>query len=196
MFKLSKGNSKLGNIANINISTEVCRVLKMPCYTTGCYARKGNYLYKNVVGRLEENLQQWVDDPTEFFNQLTLQLSKLSKGDRVRWHASGEIVNSKYFNMMLEVALHMPDLKFLCYTKRYSIINNYLNTGATIPDNLTIVFSAWDGLPMDNSYSLPIAVVIPKDSIYSLGYKCTGSCATCSTCWELKTGQLVLFKKH
>ena len=202
MIKISLTNAKLGGtIPSLNLPTTTCRA-DAPC-KHGCYAKKGNWLYKNVLESLENNLKEFLKDPNNFFNQVE---NFLKNGDICykffRWFSSGDIVNERFFSGMVEIAKKTPETKFLCFTKKFKIVNDYITAGGTIPDNLRVVFSAWDkNFKVDNPHRLPVAFVYFKDStknpdINEYAIPCTGSCRTCKACWSLKNGQAVYFKQH
>lgn len=117
-FKLSTGNSKLGKITNINLSTDICKDLGLPCYGAGCYACKGRYRMKNVQDRYTKNTEAYFTRHSEFTKKEIL--NQLPKKGRVRWHASGEIPDTGYFIMMVEIARERPDLTFLAYLNAIS----------------------------------------------------------------------------
>lgn len=195
-FKLSAGNTKLGNITNINVSTDVCKGLNLPCYKNGCYACKGRYLFSNVQNRLKANLEAYLGNHIDYTTEEILE--QLPSFGRVRWHSAGEIVDLGYLFMMIDIAKACPDLKFLAYTKRYELVNMVVSYGHKIPENLTIVFSEWEGLQMENPYSFPVATVdcFKSDYISTRTFNCSGNCSTCSLCWNLKKGDRIIFHKH
>ena len=94
---ISKTNSKLGGfIPSINLPAgKTCRA-DAPCQK-GCYAKKGNFLYKNVQQSLTNNLLVYLNDSNDYFNQI---INELNNGDIVykffRWHSSGDIVDKNY----------------------------------------------------------------------------------------------------
>ena len=194
---VSNTNSKLGGqILSINMSAGITCRPDAPCYK-GCYAKHGHWLYSNVQKSLQENLEHYKENPKLFFDSVATQTA-LSRF--VRWHSSGDIVNSEYFEGMCRVARKNKETHYLCFTKKYEIVNSYLDSGKKIPKNLTIVFSAWSGWLPENPYHLPTTYVygkdfrnelIPQDSI-----PCVGSCEKCQACWQLKKGMSVWFKKH
>jgi hypothetical protein len=101
---------------------------------------------------------------------------------------------------MCEAARKNQDTHYLCFTKKYEIVNDHLARGTRIPKNLSVVLSAWSDWIPENPYNLPVTYVygkdfnndlIPKDSI-----PCVGHCDKCQSCWTLKKGQSVWFKKH
>lgn len=194
---VSNTNSKLGaQILSINMPAGITCRPDAPCYK-GCYAKHGHWLYNNVQKSLQENLEHYKENPKLFFDSVATQTA-LSRF--VRWHSSGDIVNPEYFEGMCRVARKNKETHYLCFTKKYEIVNSYLDSGKKIPKNLTIVLSAWSGWLPENPYHLPTTYVygkdfrnelIPQDSI-----PCAGHCDKCQACWQLKKDMSVWFKKH
>lgn len=194
---VSNTNSKLGAaILSINLPAGKTCAAGVPC-RKGCYAMKGNWLFPNVVNSLEENLEAYVKNPKLYFESVAAQTA-LARF--VRWHSSGDIVNAEYFEGMCKVARKNKGTHYLCFTKKYEIVNDFLAKGKRIPKNLSIVFSAWSNWIPENPYNMPMTYVygkdfendlIPKDSI-----PCHGKCYECQACWQLKKGQNVYFTKH
>lgn len=195
--KVSNTNSKLGGqIYSINLPPVVTCRADAPCFK-GCYARKGNWLYSNVKNSLNNNLDAYKSNPDLFFESVAAQTALVRF---CRWHSSGDIVDMQYFKGMCKVARKNKETHYLCFTKKYEIINEFLSKGKRIPKNLSIVFSAWDNWIPENPYNLPMTYVygkefnnelIPKDAI-----PCGGKCENCQACWTLKKGQHVYFLKH
>lgn len=120
-----------------------------------------------------------------------------------RYHVSGDIPDSAYFQHMLGIAERNSHCEMLCFTKKYDIINKFLENGVVIPDNLHIIFSAWRGLAMDNPFGLPEAHVRYKDGSTTAkpdALECSGSCTECALtdagCWTLKAGEEIVFNEH
>ena len=195
--KVSNTNSKLGGqIYSINLPPVVTCRADAPCFK-GCYACKGNWLFPNVKNSLQHNLEAYKNNHTLFFESVAAQTALVRF---CRWHSSGDIVDMQYFEGMCKVARKNKDTHYLCFTKKYEIINEFLSKGKRIPKNLSIVFSAWSNWIPENPCALPMAYVygkefnnelIPKDAI-----PCGGKCETCQACWTLKKGQHVYFLKH
>lgn len=196
--KVTFGNTKLGRqIASINMPVGITCRADAPCAKTGCYGKKGRWLFENVQKSLQWNLNAYNNDHKRFFESVAEQ-TFLCK--YVRWHSVGDIVDDEYFKGMCKVARKNKDTRYLCFTKKYEIVNNYLNDGHRIPSNLKIVFSAWSDWIPENPYNLPMTFVrgkqfnndlIPDDAI-----PCIGKCYMCQACWQLKKGQCVVFDKH
>ena len=195
--KVSNTNSKLGGqIYSINLPPVVTCRSDAPCFK-GCYACKGNWLFPNVKNSLQHNLEAYKSNPALFFESVAAQTALVRF---CRWHSSGDIVDMQYFEGMCKVARKNKETHYLCFTKKYEIINEFLSKGKRIQKNLSIVFSAWSNWIPENPYDLPMTYVygkefnnelIPKDAI-----PCGGKCETCQACWTLKKGQHVYFLKH
>lgn len=195
-------NSKLGHqIPSINMpAIKTCRA-DAPCKSI-CYANKGNYRYTKIQEGLQARLDLFINDSDKFFNTIISELSGLTTYKYVRWHSSGDIVNYKYLEGMTKVAKAIPETKFLCFTKKFNLVNLYLSLGHEIPNNLHIVFSAWDkDFIVDNPNNLPVTYVNFKDktknaNIPETAIPCMGDCQRCLACWELQKGQSVYFNQH
>lgn len=197
---ISTQNRKLGvAIPSINLpAITTCRA-NAPC-RKGCYACKGTFLYSNVQRSMQNNLDIFNECPKTYFKQIQAYLTMIPY-KYFRWHSSGDIVNKKYLLGMIDTANKCKQVKFLCFTKKFEIVNDYLKNGGVIPKNLTIVFSNWGLWKCQNEYNLPTTWVkfdketidceIPKNA-----FECSGNCETCQMCWKLKQGQSVYFHKH
>ena len=192
--------SKLGNaIPTVNLPPIVTCRPDAPCFKD-CYARRGNFRYKNVMSSMENNLLAYKENPQLFFTMIAEVWQNFL---RTRWFAAGDIVDMDFLKGMCWVARKCPNTKILCFTKKYELINQFLDEGHKIPKNFRIVFSRWKDFPCDNKYNLPetwvyfpkggkdINALIPEDAI-----PCSGKCSKCAACWNLKKGQSVVFKKH
>lgn len=211
---ISSRISKLGvNIPSINLPPVVTCRLNAPCAKCtakggGCYALRGHWLYKAVRENLWNNLALYKKNPTAFFDDIIYK-TRINK--YVRWFSSGDIVDIEFLKGMVKVAKKNKETKYLCFTKKFELVNEYLSKGGKIPSNLKIVFSTWRDFIPNNPYNLPMTYVmfkggknkaekeaneksnalIPHDAI-----PCIGDCSSCVGCWSLKKGQSVVFKKH
>lgn len=197
--RLSTQNSKLGLIPSVNLPPIVTCRESCPC-SSGCYARKGNFRFKNVQESMRRNYEEYIENPISYFKQIERAINNgMVSYLYFRWHAAGDIVDEQYFEKMVECANKLPNTHFLAFTKKFEIVNYYIQNGGIIPDNLVIVFSAWgDAFKIDNPYSFPVAYVrlseyetIPKNA-----EECSGDCTNCLKCWNIKKGQSVVFNKH
>ena len=197
-MKISRGNSKVP-FANISLTPiKSCKGCVDIC-GKDCYALKSYKQYPNVRNAWDGNLEQATTDIDSYFTEIRKFL-KTYKKPLFRWHVAGDIINMTYFDYMIQIAYEFPAIKFLVFTKQYAIVNtvtSYLQ--GILPENLSIVFSSWTGLPMHNPHGFPIAwyqdgteTRIPDTAI-----PCFGSCETCNICWSLKNiGRDVVFEKH
>jgi len=195
---ISHNNSKLGaDIPSVSMPVGVTCRPDAPCFSK-CYARKGRMAMKTVKEAYAGNLEAYRADPEFFFKYVSV-MTRLNRF--FRWHASGDIVDAQYFEGMIKVAQENPEVKYLCFTKKFAIVNAYLDAGKELPQNLAVVFSAWGkGFKVDNPHNLPVTYVrfkkgdnsyIPEDAI-----PCGGRCYECVACWQLKKGQSIYFNEH
>ena len=198
--RISTNVSKLGGaIATVNLPAVITCREDAPCYKQ-CYARRGNFAYSTVKGGIQKNLDAYLENPEGFFKVIDAELNMIPY-KFFRYHSSGDIVNEQYLDLMCKLARKHKATKFLCFTKKYEMVNTYLDTHRK-PSNLILVLSNWDEWKCDNPHNLPTSYVkfndeteIPKKAI-----SCSGFCGECvnteSNCWNLKKGQSVYFKKH
>lgn len=199
-MKVTNGNTKLSSsIPSINLPAGITCRADAPCKKE-CYARKGNFAYRPVKECYTNNLNHYLKDPTGYFDEIIKFFNQpLAIYRYARWHSSGDIVDMQYLNGMCRVAHKCKRTKFLCFTKKYELVNKYLDNDGCIPPNLHIVFSGWDkDWTFDNPYNLPTAYVRFKndDRNFSKAKECSGKCYECVACWKLKKGQMVVFDKH
>jgi hypothetical protein len=187
--KISITNSKLsGQIPSINLpAVKTCRA-NAPCSHL-CYATKGNFLYPKVKESHIYNLACFINDSAEYFKSIhDFLINGLTTYKYFRFHSSGDIPNNEYLLGMVNLALSCKKVKFLAFTKKFELVNNFLASGGVIPKNLNIVFSAWDkNFKIDNPYNLPVTYVnfkkheenpvIPKNA-----FPCAGKCYNCQKC--------------
>lgn len=195
-------NSKTGMAClNLGMPTCVCRS-DAPCYEK-CYARKGTQQIAVVQAAYYRNLRLYNDDPDEFFEQVYYKI-KFSGLPLVRWFDSGDLPSYDFLERVVELCKRTPTAKHMMFTKKYDLVNQYLDVYKTLPDNLNIMFSAWDKLwDVPNPYGLGVAYVdfddkrmnpdFPKNTFVCPGKEST--CSMCRACWNKKL-KAVLFKQH
>ena len=198
-LKVSPGNSKMGSVPSVSLpAVTTCRE-NCPC-ADKCYARKLERLRPSVRKAYQSNLDLLTTDPDTYWREVeaTIMMSRF-----FRFHVSGDIPNGAYFRKMVLVALRNPHCQILCFTKKYELVNKYLDTSEGLPPNLHIIFSAWRGLEMQNPYNLPEAHVRYRDGTTTATHDtvpCRGNCTDCATtdsgCWTLENGQQVMFDEH
>ena len=199
MLSVSRGNIKMGNIPSISLpAVKTCRK-GAPC-AGKCYAVRMEKRYPNCKTAYDHNLQLWYEYPMIFEIEA---IAAAFCSSVFRWHVSGDIPDMEYLKMMCRVANKCKNTKFFAFTKKFEIINGFLDEGNKIPSNLKIIFSGWQGLEMVNPYNLPEAHVIQKDGTCTtkkVKNVCSGNCTECMMngkgCWNLKKGQAVCFPIH
>jgi len=164
----------------------------------GCYAKKGNYRYKNVISHREQNLRS-----LDNLDTWQKSMIKLIKDNDVtgyfRWHDSGDINSVEHLEAIINIALALPEIKFWIPTKEKGILNQ-VRRRREIPDNLIIRLSMTmiDQAPSRKSWPLT-STVRSKDGIVH-GVECQApannkKCGTCRACWD-KTIDNITYIKH
>lgn len=197
---ISNSISKLGaTIPSVNLPPiETCD-LQAGCHQK-CYAMRGRFRFKNVKDVVRRNLDIWKNDPDGFERDVEIAAFPARF---FRYHSSGDIPDGAYLRMMVRVAERCPGTSFLCFTKKFRIVNEFIDSGGVIPANLHIVYSAWGDFIPENPHNFPVAYVkfkdresyIPKDAMPCQGY-CGDCVQTERSCWDLKPGQSVCFDEH
>lgn len=199
--KVQPGNSKLGyNVGCVNLPAGITCRTDAPC-KVGCYAQKGRFIFQNVKDCAMANYEKYLDTPDEYFDNIRMQL-KLIPYSFFRWHSSGDIVDMGYLIGMIKLAKEIQRTRFLCFTKKYELVNQWISSNGNLPNNLIIVFSAWGEWIPHNPYNLPMSYVrfkeddeLPKDGIECNNY-CGDCCSQEKGCWFLTHGESVIFNKH
>lgn len=196
--KISKGNSKLGQIPSVSLpSIKTCR--NCACQEK-CYAQKLERLRPAVRNAYQHNLEVWIKDPETYWREVeaSIMMSRF-----FRFHVSGDIPSFKYLVNMVEIARRQPHCEILCFTKKYNLVNEFIEQGGELPGNLHMIFSGWVGLEMANPFSLPEAHVRYRDGSTTArddAIECGGNCTECALteggCWNLQKGQQVIFNEH
>lgn len=197
MFKVTNGNTKLGGgIYAINLPAIVTCREDAPCKKL-CYGRRGRFTFPAIKNCYGENLRCVMEDMEQVEKDILKQLPIMGF---CRIHATGDFVNEDYFKMLLRVANQRKKVKFMAFTKKYEMVNEYIQNGGIIPNNFKIIFSGWIGLEMVNPYNFPTAFVNLKketdERIKKSAIPCSGKCYQCFVCWNLKKGQQVKFEQH
>lgn len=197
--RISLNVGKLGEtIPTINLPAGITCNPETPCFK-GCYARKGNFTYKNVQKSLQKNLEAYLQNPEGFFSIIDAILQNIPY-KFFRWHSSGDIVDCRYLEFMCKLARKHKATKFLCFTKKYVLVNEFFYSHRK-PKNLIIVFSNWGDWKCENPHNFPTAYVdLGKTEIPQNANKCNRFCGACAntkfSCWNLQKGEAVCFKKH
>ena len=93
-------------------------------------------------------------------------------------------LSKEYLTEMVKTARMFPTVRFWTYTKFHSVVNEYVKENGgkekAIPANLSIMFSEWTGMEMDNPYGFGTFIVVDKEQTPPAGvWHCTGDCGIC-----------------
>ena len=105
-----------------------------------CYAKHGNYLYKEPVNKRANNYA--VACSPKFVELMNAELKTWSyvKKLLIRIHDSGDFFSPAYLDKWIEIARANPSVTFYAYTKSVAMVKS-----RDIPDNMIIGYS-WGGL--------------------------------------------------
>lgn len=178
---VSKGNSKIGKIANVSL-IPVKDCVNCHACKKDCYALKAFKQYPNVRQAWQGNSELLRKRPIKYYNDLMLFLSTY-KGKFFRFHVAGDIINKNHFLCIAGTAKAFPNIKFLIFTKSFDFI-----IPSIIPDNLTVVLSLFPGMGIPNKLkSFPRAYAGEcKGKRFKNAMECIGYCDKCYLCWNLK----------
>lgn len=181
MIHIIRGNTKIGNTANISLPPVSGCVNSLLCQDK-CYAVKFYQMYPEVKRAWDANLKEVTENSNYYFEQVRRYLLRY-RPRYFRWHVAGDILDQNYFDNMQEIAEDYYFVNFVCFTKNYE-----LRIGA-LPPNLSLIVSIWPGIPFPKRYEghvLPMAFLEVKEETRATNYiKCRGFCETCRACWNL-----------
>ena len=205
-ISISNHNSKTGSCCN-NLAFPTCTCREdAPCKASGCYCMKGRQAMCNVVAAYVRNLMIYNNNHDDFWDQVRFKI-KHNPLPLFRWFDAGDILDYEFFCGMVELAKTFPNIRFMSFTKKYDIVNEWLTTNGDLPNNLNIIFSAWHiGWKVNNPFDMPVAYVDFKDQTLNPQFPkgITGcpnqsdktiTCSMCQKCWNKKV-KAVLFKQH
>lgn len=197
---ISNGNTKVGFIKSYSLAPFCSCDRLAPCYKENlCYYLKMSEYRTTVSKSALKNSYLLLKYPDIVYNQI---LENAQTQLFFRWFVGGDIPNSKFFtDFIIKIAKECPRTTFLLFTKKYAIVNNYLDNGGQIPNNLKIIFSFWGSFRCDNKYNLPVNEFLPKgDTPKKEWLACGGNCQRCGVCglgcWSLKNGDTMYIKEH
>lgn len=181
---ISQGNRKIGRVMNVSLPPIMtcanCKECKKLCYDI-----KACLQYPNtVIDARIRNYTVLMKDRKEYFNRIIAACYRRRANKYFRWHVAGDIIDIDYFDNMIKIARMFPEFIFWTYTKNYKVVNEWIkNHGGNkkvLPKNLSVMFSEWRGMPMDNPYNMPVfSVVFKDDAVKPVGHYCPGNCDIC-----------------
>lgn len=207
-INMTNNNKKTGlGCLTINMPVMASCRDDAPCHPSqcgskmACYACKGRQAMARIEAAYYRNFRLYNEDADGFFEQMRCKI-RFTGIKMVRYFDAGDIPSADFFNRMVGLANKMPDVRFLCYTKKYSIINEHIDNGGEMPNNLKIYFSAWDkSWDVENKHGLPMAFIRFKDEeknrndIKGKTCRCDIPCSACGYCFNPKTSD-VIFDEH
>ncbi len=199
MDLITTSNTKLGgSIAQLNMPKGISCRSDAPCSKT-CYCNKGKIAMPNVVRGHLTRYEMYLANPTAFFQRLSSELYMIPF-KYFRWHSAGDIVDEQYLDLMCKLARQHKSTHFLCFTKKYELVNEYLNHHKK-PSNLVLCLSNWGDWRVENPHNLPESFVDfgkGNDNIPEFAYECPGHCSECpgTHCFHMRKGDSVMFHKH
>lgn len=156
-----------------------------------CYARKAEYSYKQV--RPYRELNYIISKGKDFVKLVNQELATCKK-KVIRIHESGDFYNQAYLNKWEKIIKANPQIHFTFYTKSYALLDfsrvrrlKNVSAFASV-DPTTPVENLKKARRWHKAYILGEST--PKDT-----FVCTGSCKSCSYCYQ-KEIQNVGFRKH
>lgn len=217
-FNYSVKNSKLGeNVLNFGMDImHTCTGCE--CKTKGkCYGTCGFFQMGSNMLRAAENYVFWKVNGSEGMKDaLQYAIDNNPMCEMFRYFEIGDIPSLEFLSdVMVPIASMYPDIDFWTYTKKYDIVNKYVDMFGldAIPENLVIIFSHWmneDGsyFPMDNRYDFPTSEFIPigkeEELLPHITHVCPCSdptvianCSTCEhPCRKLRHGESMALLEH
>ena len=179
---ISKGNRKIGRALNVSLppilSCGNCKECKHFCYDVRACLQYPN----TVINARIRNYVILLKDRDRYFNLIDEACNRRRQNKMFRWHVSGDIIDIDYFCRMVEIARKHPDFTFWTYTKMYSIVNKYCDIYGrdSIPENLSVMFSEWKGMPIVNPYHFgEFRALYADEEIPANTYYCPGNCEIC-----------------
>lgn len=200
---ISQGNNKMGKVASVSLLP----IITCPARCNGtcgdkCYAKKLAILRPTVARAYARNTAVARLAPEAFFKVVS---KAMASARYFRFHVSGDVPNRGYLDMVAYLSLIHPYCEVLMFTKRFELVNEFIDDGNTIPRNLHLLFSGWTNLrPTDeglNPNGLPETTVYASEAdIRPEWTLCGGNCLDCAIhdggCWVAKPGETIAFKIH
>ena len=193
---ISGGNRKLGDIMNVSLVPIECCPRGIPC-SKACYALKAYRMYPSTRKAWTTNAWLARNEPEIYFAQIA-ECIAAAQPRYFRWHVAGDILNLGYLRQMCRIAAENQYTQFLAFTKAFDIVNEYENA-RKLPCNLSIIFSAWPGMNIDNPHGHRIAWLQDgeENRVTAKAVQCPGQCQTCTLCFGRQNlNRDVVFFKH
>jgi len=183
---VSVGNNKVGKALNVSLPAIVSCTNCAGCMAE-CYDRR-DCRYGNVMDARARNYSILSRDMEKYFRDVVDAILHHPSFTAFRWHVGGDVPPDargvEYVAHMVAIAREFPQITFWTYTKNYYAYNEYVrrnggNIADAIPDNLSVMFSQWRGIPMSNPYGFPEFRAYYDDETPAGGMQCPGDCRIC-----------------
>ena len=190
----STENSKMGKIASVSrrpiTDCHNCSECWKLCYDVR------NDMYEGTMIHRAENAAIYIDDKERYFHEIDMAITE-NAWKIFRWHIGADIEDLEYFDFVVEIAKRHPETHFLIFTKMYDVVNEWEDTHGgkwtdakgkvhrkrVEPKNLSIVFSAWVGMEMNNPYKFKVSNPIFTNGMTTAhdgARLCNHNCAHCA----------------
>lgn len=221
ILHITGGNSKTGtdHVLTYSHGIEQSCSHSCECYSGKvCYGMHGNYeRYPVNQLYLADTLLYIRENGYEATTAAIIEKIKKTHCKYFRWFAVGDILNIEFIEMMVNVGKACPDVKFWGYTKKYMLVNHYIENrmhgdAETFHALTGLIFSHWrnqDGsfFEMLNPYKMPLSEFIPlgnESDAAQADHICPCSnpdvfenCCNCSNpCYDLQLGQSMALLEH
>lgn len=196
---ISKGNVKMGSVPSVStLPLVTCPAICNGTCAESCYASKIASLRASVLKSYARNTALLMLKP-EFY---WMDVKRAMMATRFfRFHVSGDIRNAEDFQNIIDACKENGHCQTLVFTKRYDIVNAWIDTNGDLPENLHLLFSGWTNLNPVNPHNLPETNVYEKGETPNDEWLlCGGNCFECGCrgvgCWQAKKGDVIAFEKH
>ena len=189
---ISKGNVKIGRVMNFSLAPVLTCGKACAVCAGYCYDIKACVQYPNtVVDARARNTALVLGGSASrdsLFSRLDVAMTRRRSHKYFRFHVAGDFVDMDYLKRCVDLVRKHPDFIVWTYTKQYDLVNAFCEKYGRdyIPSNFSIMFSRWDGLPMNNPYNFPEFVcrlkdgnVDTSDDWFARHFKCGGNCGYC-----------------
>lgn len=198
---ISNGNSKMGAVPSFSLPCGISCSLeaRTTCYIDCYYRKHCEDRFTNVRKNARDNFFSCVHWPEWVEEKLNSYFSDPDAPCLFRIHVGGDFFSACYLNMWIRITKKHPNTKFLAFTKQFDVLTQVLRSGIEIPENFSIVLSAWPGMdiPQFLKAQFPVAWMQDgtEDRVPESAVECNDNCAMCGKCWATN-GTDVVFKKH
>lgn len=221
ILHLPAGNTKMGtdHVLSFGLPIGASCVRTCECFTKKiCYGMSGNYVqYPINQLYLADNMLFFKVNGWDKTADAIIAEIKRTHCKYFRWFTVGDIPNVDFLKMMIKVGKNCPGVKFWGYTKKYMIVNHYIDKymhgNAELFHQYTgLIFSHWRNkngsfFKMLNPYNMPLSVFVPlgmEKEAEKANHICPCSnpdvyenCCNCSNpCYELKPGETMALLEH